>query len=168
MRDLVLRLMRHLARVLAVGSCAAVALVGCSSSKHATPPASTTTEPSSTSTTTGSTSTSASTSSTTAASPTTTTATVPTTLDRAAVTGLTSSPASPVSCNAPTMIQLSWQSVLLNSVDLSIDGTFFASYGGGPQSHLEYLACDGKAHTYKVAAKGGSPGATLVVTSKPR
>jgi len=157
--------MRYLARVLAVGSCAAVALAGCSSAKHATPPASTSSEPSSTSAASTSTSTGASTSSTTAA--TTTTVTVPGTFDRPSVTALTSSPASPVACNAPTMIELRWQSLLVDSVDLSIDGRFFAAYGGGPQSHLEYLACDGHPHTYKVAAKGGTPSATLVVTSKP-
>jgi hypothetical protein len=69
------------------------------------------------------------------------------------------SPARPV-CNAPTMIQLQWTAVGAASVDLSIDGKAFASYGGGSQSHLEYYACDGKPHTYLLTARSGSTTAT--------
>ena len=75
------------------------------------------------------------------------------------ISGFSVSPARPV-CNAPTMIQLQWTAVGAASVDLSIDGKAFASYGGGSQSHLEYYACDGKPHTYLLTARSGSTTAT--------
>jgi hypothetical protein len=70
-------------------------------------------------------------------------------------------------CNAPTMVQLSWTSVGATSVDLSIDGSKFASYGPGAQSHLEYYACDGRPHTYVLTGHGptGTDTATKTVTS---
>jgi hypothetical protein len=65
------------------------------------------------------------------------------------------------------MIQLQWTAVGASSVDLSIDGKPFATFGGGAQSHLEYYACDGKPHTYVLTARAGSATATAsrVVTS---
>ncbi len=82
------------------------------------------------------------------------------------IDAFTVSPDSPV-CNAPTMIQLEWTAVGASSVDLSIDGRLFATYGGGIQSHLEYFACDGRPHTYLLTARSGSTTATAskVVTS---
>jgi hypothetical protein len=67
------------------------------------------------------------------------------------------------------MIQLTWSAPGASAVDLAIDGRPFASYPGGQQSHLEPLACDGNAHTYKLTARAGSATATAsqVVTSKP-
>jgi hypothetical protein len=65
------------------------------------------------------------------------------------------------------MIQLAWTAVGASTVDLSIDGSKFASYPGGAQSHLEYYACDGHPHTYLLTAHAGSATATAtkVVTS---
>jgi hypothetical protein len=86
------------------------------------------------------------------------------------ISGFSVSPSSPVSCNAPTtQIELKWTASLATSVDLSIDGTPFATYNGGAQDHLESLACDGKPHTYVLTARSGSATATarLVVTSTP-
>ncbi|HEY5078129.1 MAG TPA: hypothetical protein VIJ48_11535 [Acidimicrobiia bacterium] len=65
-----------------------------------------------------------------------------------------------MSCNAPTQIELKWTASLATSVDLSIDGTLFATYKGGTQDHLEYFACDGKPHTYLLTARSGSATAT--------
>jgi len=65
------------------------------------------------------------------------------------------------------MIQLTWTSTGATSVALSIDGKLFAAFGGGPQDHLEPLACDGKAHTYLLTAfgKGVQATATKVVAT---
>ena len=62
---------------------------------------------------------------------------------------------------------MKWTALRATSVDLSIDGAKFASYGGGAQDHLEYFACDGKSHTYVLTARTGSATATatLIVTS---
>ena len=38
---------------------------------------------------------------------------------------------------------------------LVLDGRVFATYGPGPQDHLEYFACDGHPHTYTLRAEGG-------------
>jgi hypothetical protein len=83
------------------------------------------------------------------------------------ITDFTVSPSSPVHCNAPTSIELKWTSSLATSVELSIDGARFATFGGGAQDHLEYFACDGKPHTYLLTARSGSATATAtqVVTS---
>lgn len=143
---------------------AAMALGACSSGHKATVSATTTTAASTVRDTT----------TTTELSPTTSSsATVPSTTTSTAVqssvriSGFSVSPASPV-CNAPTMIQLQWTAVGASSVDLSIDGKPFATYGGGAQSHLEYYACDGKPHTYLLTARSGSTTATAsrVVTSR--
>jgi len=83
------------------------------------------------------------------------------------VTDFQSKPPSPVSCNAPTQIELSWTSSGATKVTLSIDGRVFATFGPGPQDHLEYFACDGRAHTYTLRAEGGGQvaAATKVITS---
>jgi hypothetical protein len=143
---------------------AALALGACSSSGHKASVSATTTTASSTvphSTTT--TELSPTTSATTIAPSTTTSTAVQSSVR---ISGFSVSPARPV-CNAPTMIQLQWTAVGAASVDLSIDGKRFATYGGGSQSHLEYYACDGKPHTYLLTARSGSTTATAsrVVTS---
>ncbi len=71
-------------------------------------------------------------------------------------------PPSPVSCNAPTMIELKWTSTRVSTVDLVIDGQQFATYGGGAQDHLEYFACDGASHTYELKARVGTATVTAV------
>jgi hypothetical protein len=65
------------------------------------------------------------------------------------------------------MIELKWTSVGVSSVSLLVDGKPFATYGGGPQDHLEYFACDGAAHTYTLRARQGTSTsvASLVVKS---
>ena len=151
----------------------AIALAGllaaCSGSHEAAPPATTTTTNSSAPATT--TEPRPTTSSTGRPAGTTTTPPPGTTVAGPGprITGVTSSPPSPVACNAPTMIQLSWTATGATSVALSIDGKLFAAYGGGPQDHLEYLACDGKTHTYLLTAFGNGRSTSVAerVTSRP-
>jgi hypothetical protein len=153
--------------------CATVVLTACSSGKsNSTPPTSSTTVTTASTTSVPGSSTTAppsNTSSTgvTTASTTTAPAGTSTTVSQSSVriTGFTISPAAPA-CNAPTMIQVGWTSIRATSVDLSIDGQKFASYGAGPQSHLEYFACDGKPHTYVLTARG--PGGTATAAKTVR
>jgi len=147
----------------------AVALAACGGGKKSTPPSPTTTAAGTSSSTRPEPSTSPSTptattgvttvpaTSASSAAPTTTSA------GSVAITGFTISPAVPV-CNSPTMIQLGWTATGATTVDLAIDGQKFASYPGGPQNHLEYFACDGKAHTYLLTAHG--PGGASATASK--
>ncbi len=162
-------------RRLAVGPIVlTAALAGCSSGhKGATPPTTTTTAAGSVPTTTTgpSTTTTTAPSSTSSTVPPTTTAptTPPPTAGSGAAPAITSytvSPARPV-CNTPTQVQLEWTAANALTVDLAIDGQFFASYGGGAQTHLEYFACDGHPHAYTLTAHAGSRTATAtkVVTS---
>ncbi len=76
-------------------------------------------------------------------------------------------PPSPVQCNGPTMIELQWTATGATKVTLSVDGRPFATYGPGPQDHLEYFACDGRPHVYTLRAQSGATTvtATRVVTS---
>ena len=76
------------------------------------------------------------------------------------ITGFVISPQSPVACNTPTMIELRWMSSGSKTVELSIDGHPFSSFPSGAQDHLEYFACDGKAHTYTLTAQSGGARAT--------
>src|SRR5437763_10144183 len=143
---------------------ALVSLAGCGSGSKATVPSTTTTTSSSIPVTTTTTTEPSSTTAATPAATSTTTSTV--VRSSVQISEFTVSPAAPV-CNAPTMIQLQWTTVGASSVDLSIDGKPFATFGGGAQSHLEYYACDGKPHTYVVTARAGAATATAtrVVTS---
>jgi hypothetical protein len=77
-------------------------------------------------------------------------------------------PASPISCTAPTEIELQWTTSGAVKVTLLVDGRNFASYGPGPQDHLEYFACDGKPHTYTLRAEAGglTANASTTVTSR--
>jgi hypothetical protein len=96
--------------------------------------------------------------------------TTPTTAAPNLLLTFTTSPSSPVECNAPTMIELAWTAAPgVKSVDLTIDGTHAATFAGGRQNHLEYFACDGKKHTYALSAKVGTTTDTAIaeVTSKP-
>ena len=159
----------RLAVVLLAPALALAALSGCSSGHKANAPATSTS-----SSTPGPGSSTISTSTTTAPGSTTgprptVAATTTTPAAPAAFKDFTISPASPVSCSAPTMIELKWTGVGVSSVVLSIDGKAFATYGGGAQDHLEYFACDGKPHTYALTAKTGTTTATAsaVVRSVP-
>jgi hypothetical protein len=142
---------------------ALVSLAGCGGGDKATVPSTSTTASSSIPVSTTTTELSSTTSATPAATSTTTSSVVRSSVR---ISDFSVSPAAPV-CNAPTMIQLQWTAVGASSVDLSIDGKPFASFGGGAQSHLEYYACDGKPHTYVLTARAGSATATAsrVVTS---
>lgn len=156
------RLAPVLGRVVVAIAVLAVAAACSSSKKSSTPPTTTSTTSSTVSSIPTSSTTAGSSTTTTGAGPTTTTAGSVTTVvnDGPTISGFTASPPSPVSCNAPTMIQLKWTSTRATSVALSIDGKLFAAYGGGPQDHLEYLACDGKSHTYLLTALGQGRTAT--------
>ena len=66
------------------------------------------------------------------------------------------------------MIELRWTSTGATSVDLAIDGAFFAAYGPGFQDHLVYLACDGRPHTYRLTARSGEGTATADLTVTTR
>jgi hypothetical protein len=143
---------------LAVAVFGVFVLAGCSSGHKSSPP--TTTSSSSTSTS-GPPTTTETSSSAASSTPTTSPATTTTNPSGSVrISNFTVSPPSPVSCNAPTEIELKWTASLATSVDLAIDGTHFASYKGGAQDHLEYFACDGKSHTYVLAARSGSATAT--------
>ena len=76
-------------------------------------------------------------------------------------TAFTISPASPVECNAPTMVELKWTALGVKSVDLLIDGKHAGTFEGGTQDHLQYFACDGKKHSYTLTAKVGNATATV-------
>ena len=162
--------MRRLGPVLTLGLAlpALLGLAGCSSAKKATgPPATTTTSTSTTSTSGVATSTVVT---TTPPAPATTIGGGPTTtIAPAAITAFTITPASPVACNVPTMIELKWTAKGASAVVLSIDGVKAATFTGGAQDHLQYFACDGKKHTYALTAKVGTTTETVsrVVTSKP-
>jgi hypothetical protein len=53
-------------------------------------------------------------------------------------------------------------------VILLVDGRAFATYGPGPQDHLEYFACDGRPHTYMLRAEAGGSTATASTTVTSR
>jgi hypothetical protein len=141
---------------------AVTVFAACSSDKKSTtPPSSTTVSSSATTSSTAST--------TSSTGPTTTSTTPPTTggtgttISGASVfSGYTVTPPSPVSCNAPTMIELKWTSTGVSSVALLVDDKPFATYGGGFQDHLEYFACDGAPHTYTLQARKGTSTVTSV------
>jgi hypothetical protein len=84
------------------------------------------------------------------------------------ITDFRITPPSPVSCNAPTELELQWATSGATAVTLSIDGRVFAAYGPGPQDHLEPFACDGDPHTYTLGASapGASTTASKTVTSR--
>lgn len=65
-----------------------------------------------------------------------------------------SGPALPVQCNAPTSVELHWETRDADSVTLRIDAEpIFATYGGGSNDKLVPLACDGNAHRYTLTAR---------------
>jgi hypothetical protein len=148
---------------------AALALGACSSDKKSSPPATTTVSSSAPATSSSaSSSTTPSTTSTTTTPPPSTGGTGTTIATTTVFSGYSVTPASPVTCNAPTMIELKWTSVGVSAVDLLVDGAKFASYGGGAQDHLEYFACDGSPHTYTLQALVGSTTVTAVQVVKSK
>jgi hypothetical protein len=76
---------------------------------------------------------------------------------------------SPVSCNAPTMIELKWTTRGAARVEMHIDGgSAFATYPNGTQDQLLPLTCDGRAHTYELVASAGPErtSKTLTIATK--
>ncbi len=56
-------------------------------------------------------------------------------------------------CNAPTQVELRWESKDAETVTLRINGgPVFASYPNGKHNELVPLACDGKSQTYLLTA----------------
>jgi hypothetical protein len=150
----------------AVTVLAVLALSGCSSGKKSTP----TTSTSSTATTVVDTSTSAATTTSVTTAPstapgTTASTAAPPTTKQVGVrfTDFTILPGTSILCGPPTEIELKWTAVGAISVDLALDGRQFASFRDGPQDHLEYYACDGHPHTYRLTAHGAA-GATATVS----
>jgi hypothetical protein len=81
-------------------------------------------------------------------------------------------PPTPVPCNAPTQVELHWETGGANLVELRINGgTVFATYADGPHDELVPMACDGTAQTYEFtarAADGQTATKTLTLTERPR
>jgi hypothetical protein len=64
-------------------------------------------------------------------------------------------PPVPVQCNAPTSVELRWETRGAATVTLRIDGgPVFATYGDGANDKLVPLACDGRPHSYTLTARG--------------
>ena len=63
-------------------------------------------------------------------------------------------PPSPVECNAPTSVELRWETKNAASVTLTINGGgVFATYPDGPHDELVPLACDGDSQHYTFTAR---------------
>jgi hypothetical protein len=81
-------------------------------------------------------------------------------------------PATPVQCNAPTSVELQWETRGARTVTLRIDAEpVFATYGDGANDKLVPLACDGKAHRYTLTARAGdgrTANRTLTITEHAR
>jgi hypothetical protein len=136
-------------RVVVIASIAAVAaLAGCSSSKSS--PSVTTTAPPASST------------STSAGPP-------PTTATGVRIVTFTG-PRPPVTCNAPTSVEIDFETEHATSVTLSINGGgVFATYTDGAHDELVPLTCAGALQKYVLSAHG-SNGVTVskTLTVEPR
>lgn len=76
---------------------------------------------------------------------------------------------SPVECNAPTSIELRWTASGADRVEMRIDGgPVFARYGNGTRQELLPLPCDGRAHTYELAATAPGVDVRRSVTVRTR
>jgi hypothetical protein len=143
---------------LAVG---AVLLAACSSSDKKTVVPTTTTIGSTATTTTSV----ASTTTSTAATATTTTTVHSTNTSVKINSFATVGTSNPVSCNAPTMIELKWSTSGASKVTLSIDGPgIFGTYPAGAHDSLFPLACDGHTHTYTLTASANGAVATKTIS----
>src|SRR4029079_10893974 len=126
--------------------CALTLLAACSSDKKKSSPTTTTTTTAETSTTTTSTGTETTTTTapvtTTTASQSATTTTIANT-SSVKITGFTYIGDNPVVCNAPTQVELKWNTSGATKVVLAIDGDgAFANYPNGPKDALFPLSCD--------------------------
>jgi hypothetical protein len=79
-------------------------------------------------------------------------------------------PPTPVQCNAPTQVELHWETSGANRVELRINsGAVFATYADGPHDELVPLACEGTPQTYQFtarAADGQTATRTLTLTER--
>ncbi len=117
-------------------------LTSCSSSDDATPTTSTGESPSTM------TSTATSTATSTVTAPSTTTA------NGVRIVALTG-PRSPVDCNAPTSVELHFETQRAISVGLRINGGgLFATYPTGTHDELVPLECNGSPQRYQLTARG--------------
>jgi hypothetical protein len=72
---------------------------------------------------------------------------------------------SPVECNAPTFIDLSWTASGAKDIVLTIDGGQpVAHYPNGARTVEVPLACDGKSHTYTLKATAPGVNVTRSIT----
>jgi hypothetical protein len=99
-----------------------------------------------------------------AAAPASTTTSTPSAgVSKARIVSLTGPP-SPVDCNAPTSVELHWDTKNAVSVTLTINGgAVFASYADGKHDELVPLACDGNPQHYTFTAHDKN-GATVTKT----
>jgi hypothetical protein len=149
----------HLVPVCVAAIVAIVALSACGSDKKSSSPTTTTAPETSTSSTTAAPSTTTS-----SVAPTTTTPTPPSAattttavVDPTAVRIIWfTGPTAPLTCNAPTSMELSWNTVNAKKIELHIDGQLFASFTKPAFDGLQPLACDRKTHTYELIAIGAN------------
>jgi hypothetical protein len=144
--------------VLIASIAAAVALTACSSSKSAT--SATTTAPA----------TSSAAASTSTQPPVATSPGPPTTTAIGVRIVSFTGPRPPVTCNAPTSMQIDFETQNAKSVTLSINGGgVFATYTDGAHDELVPLTCAGSPQKYVLSAHGAN-GATVskTLTVQPR
>ena len=67
-------------------------------------------------------------------------------------------------CNAPTSVELSWETRGASSVKIVLDKTSPYTYSDGAHQELLYLPCDGKSHTYELQATSSKGTATKSIT----
>jgi hypothetical protein len=79
-------------------------------------------------------------------------------------------PPSPVECNAPTSVELHWETKNAASVTLTINGGgVFATYPDGTHDELVPLTCDGNPQHYTFTAhdrNGATVKKTLTLTER--
>jgi ABC-type transport system substrate-binding protein len=68
-------------------------------------------------------------------------------------------PDSPVECNAPTMVEISWETRRATTVQILIDGLPAGDYKNGRHKELLPLPCDNAEHEFTVVAS--ADGTTL-------
>jgi hypothetical protein len=68
-------------------------------------------------------------------------------------------PDGPVECNAPTMVEITWETRRATTVQILIDGLPAGDYDNGRHTELLPLPCDNAEHEFTVVAS--ADGATL-------
>jgi hypothetical protein len=62
-------------------------------------------------------------------------------------------PPTPVPCNAPTSVELHWETRGAIRVELRVNGGTVLAYTNGTHDELVPLACDGRPQTYRLTAR---------------